>query len=810
MTVAARLRALRRLLGGKSKVARAVRGALYVKLCLVLILGMTFGALYMRLSAGPLSFGHLPERVAAAIEQRMGPGWSVELRNTALMLEGGLPALRATELDIRNPEGALVLRAPSATISVDGYSLMTANLQPRSIEFRDLQLRALLNRDGSITLVPPAEEGGREAKAVVPPPPSNRDPALPSPVSVAVGSVLELLTGSRGIVGGLDRAVLANARLTLVDGEDRERATFPRVDATFMRTEAGGRRFGARFEGPRGTWSLDGEAVAEAGGGYRATMVATNAPAQDLLLLSGLSGVPASTDLKLSGRLAAVLVDGRTRSLTAKLDSNAGTIQIHDKDTSPLTVERLAIEGSWDEGRRTLVLPSLSLKGGATDVTLAGELTAPEGDRPWRASLTSRDATVPGVAPGDAPVRIATLDAALSGQDGIRVDLLKLRGPALDADISALLAATADPKGLEVEVKGTKTAVRTALRFWPEAAATPVRQFLVASLKAGTVDALHLKVAMSGQDLARAMDKMPVPEGAVQIDFSVSDGVLAAAEGLPPLSKATVTGTVSGVAASLKAPSARVEMRDGRALAASEGSFAVDDFWTKDKVGRLAFRLAGGADALGSLLRSPLIQEVGGVDLDPATIKGRTDLRIAVPLPLDAIPKLAELPLAVSGTVSDLSIDKVFGKEKLEGANLAVAYDKGNLAIKGEGKLAGGPASIDVHESRDAGEANVAFTMDDAARARKGMTFGSQLTGPVPMKVSLPLGKAAKGGGMRVEADLSRAVVDGLIPGWQKPAGRPGKVAMLLADLGDKGIEIKDLQLGVRPRAASRHRRPRR
>ena len=147
------------------------------------------------------------------------------------------------------------------------------------------------------------------------------------------------------------------------------------------------------------------------------------------------------------------------------------------------------------------------------------------------------------------------------------------------------------------------------------------------------------------------MDKMPVPEGAVQIDFSVSDGVLAAAEGLPPLSKATVTGTVSGVAASLKAPSARVEMRDGRALAASEGSFAVDDFWTKDKVGRLAFRLAGGADALGSLLRSPLIQEVGGVDLDPATIKGRTDLRIAVPLPLDAIPKLAELPLAVSGTV---------------------------------------------------------------------------------------------------------------------------------------------------------------
>ena len=78
------------------------------------------------------------------------------------------------------------------------------------------------------------------------------------------------------------------------------------------------------------------------------------------------------------------------------------------------------------------------------------------------------------------------------------------------------------------------------------------------------------------------------------------------------------------------------------------------------------------------------------------------------------------------------------------------------------------------------------------------------------MKVSLPLGKAAKGGGMRVEADLSRAVVDGLIPGWQKPAGRPGKVAMLLADLGDKGIDIKDLQLESGPVQLARHRRPRR
>ena len=89
--------------------------------------------------------------------------------------------------------------------------------------------------------------------------------------------------------------------------------------------------------------------------------------------------------------------------------------------------------------------------------------------------------------------------------------------------------------------------------------------------------------------------------------------------------------------------------------------------------------------------------------------------------------------------------------------------------------------------------------MDDAARARKGMTFGAQLVGPIPMKVSVPVGRASKGTGVRVEADLGRAAVDGLIPGWQKAAGKPGKLALVLVDLADKGVELKDIQLDAAP-----------
>jgi hypothetical protein len=141
-------------------------------------------------------------------------------------------------------------------------------------------------------------------------------------------------------------------------------------------------------------------------------------------------------------------------------------------------------------------------------------------------------------------------------------------------------------------------------------------------------------------------------------------------------------------------------------------------------------------------------------------------------------------------------VEKAFGKERLEGAAVSLSFDKGNLAITGTGKLAGTPATLDVRQPRDGpGEIIVAMTLDDAARARKGLSFGTQLTGPVPIRVVLPLGP--KKVAPRIEADLTRAVVDDFIPGWTKPAGRPGRLSFAL--LEGKGMELRELQLDSGP-----------
>lgn len=778
---------------------RVLRGALYVKLGLILFLVVAAGGFYLRLAAGPLSFGRLPERVAEALAARIGPGWTVALRNTAIELHDGAPALRASGLDIRAPGGDLVLRAPHAIVSVDGLSLLSANLQPKAIEFRDLQLRVLVNRDGSLTFSPVQGGDGAEPMPAQPVSPSAEAAASlqrsfegASPVSGVVGSLFDLVVGPKSILSSLGRAQLTNASLVFVDADYRERARFDRVDATFDWAEGGGRRFAATVEGPQGSWQLNGNAAIDGNAAYRATVVTDGAPIQDILLLTGLSGLPATTDLKFSGHVDAAYAEGHVTKLRARLDSNAGVIRIDDRDTSPLRVDHATIGVEWNEAEKALNLQTLELKGGDTQVRLQGRLETLSATDSWRLTLGGKDVVLSGAAAGDRPVRISEIAADLSGPDGVEIKTFWLRGPDLSVDVDGKLGASADPQGLKLDVKAAKTNLRSALRIWPEAVAPPVRRFLLSNLKAGTLESIDLKVDMNGADMAKAVSGEAIPDEALKIEFAISQGVLRAAEGLPPISRMDVTGFVTGTKVSVHAPAGLVEMADGRKMIASDGSFILNNYWDDEALAHIGFRLTGEADGLGALLLEPRIKEIAGLEVDPSTMKGKADLQVGIELAVNNIPAFTDLPLTVNGTLSEFATDKIFGRDRLEGGSLAIAYDKGNLAIKGDGKLGGSPASIDVRQTRQGGEANVSFVLDDAARSRRGLSFGSQLTGAVLLKATMPLGKSAKPG-IFIEADLTKASVDQLIPGWVKQAGKPGKLSFTLIE--GPSSEIRDLQL---------------
>lgn len=779
-------------------------------LCLVLLVGGGIGLAALRLSNGPLRIDGLSARVAEAVAERIGPGWSIAINGSSLELdrENAL-ALRFTGLDIRNPQGALVVRAPLALVSLDPWGLLRLNLQPRSIEFRETQTTAVLHRDGSIAFAASeaARPGDGEARA---PPSVEAVRGRVSPLSAAITSIFGVVLDSGGVVGALDRARVTDAKLRLIDDDGRERAVFARVDGLFGRDPTGdARNFELRLDGPHGAWRFGGSVSGAADGsdGRMGTITLDDLPVTDLLLLSGQSSLPVTTDLKLSARAQVSLSGGRIATMNATLRTGDGSVLIEEKDFNPVTIDSLSAALSWDETARTMALTGLDYAGAGNRAHLTGTWVQSSvgADSAWTASFSSRDATLRGAAPKDAPVTLATIDGHLTGRGGgIAIDDFTATGPGIRGRMTGTIDTGADDGGLTLHVTASDGEVRTALRLWPEHIAPAARYYLVDQLRAGHIDSVDIKIDLSGTELAAATRGEPMPDDALHIDFRVTNAAIDVSADAPPVTKGNVVGAITGRSTAVRNVTAEVRGPDGRGLSISDGSFVIPEILPERVVAQIGMRLTGGAEGIASVLQAKLFRSLMSVELDPGTIKGSADLRVDFPLDLKHIPDLLDMPVTLSGSLSDLSVDKVMGKDRLESGRFAVSYDRGSFAMKGDGKVAGAPVSVDLRQPKPGqpGEAVVNLALDEAARGKKGLPTAPQLSGTVPVRAIVPIGRPGPGRPpVKVEADLTRAGIDGLLPGMVKAAGKPGRLAFTLVDNG-QSLELRDLALDAAPASA--------
>jgi len=781
--------------------ARRWRGLCFLSAGVLLLLAVSLvGAGILRLTYGPLRIDGLSERVGAALAERIGPGWTVTLRDSALELDNeNSLALRVTGLDIRNPEGATVVRAPLAVVSLDTWGLARFTVQPRSIEFRDVQMTALVHRDGSIAFAASEAANPKSASPHTLPSVDTARGSV-SPVSAAVGSIFGVVLDSAGVVGALDRARITDARLTLVDEEGHERAVFEHVNGLFGRDATqDARLFELRIDGPHGEWRFGGT-LREAGGSRRTGVITLDdLPLADLLLLSGKSALPILTDLKLSARADVALDGSRIEDMKASLRTSDGNVLIQEKDFNPVTIESITASARWDEAARALHLDALDYRGAGNEVHLTGAWTeSPAGsDTAWTATLSGRDAVLRGAAPADTAVPIGSLEARISGKGGgVSIDDFSLKGPTVTGRITGTLATAGDDEGLTLRVVASDSDLRTALRLWPEHIAPGARNYLVDELRGGRLDSVDLTVDMSAGELAAATRGDPMPDQALRIAFAVSNATLAVSPDAPPLSRGRVAGTVTGQSTTIRGVTAEIRNEEGRTLAVNDGSFVIAEITPEKVQAQIGLRLTGGADALASLLQAKMFKSLVGAEIDPATVKGAADLRIDFPLNLKHVPELVDLPVTLNGTLADLAVEKAMGKDRLEGGRFALAYDRSGFSMKGEGRLAGAPIAAEMKGLKPGvpGELNLAMTLDEAFRARKGLPVAPQLTGPITARAVVPVGRSGQGKPpVRVEADLARAGLDGVLPGLVKAAGRPGRLGFTYAEGAGGAAELRDI-----------------
>jgi hypothetical protein len=166
---------------------------------------------------------------------------------------------------------------------------------------------------------------------------------------------------------------------------------------------------------------------------------------------------------------------------------------------------------------------------------------------------------------------------------------------------------------------------------------------------------------------------------------------------------------------------------------------------------------------------------------------------LGMPLKADLPPGSTNYTVSVETT--NFAADRMIMGQKVESALLRATATPQGFQLKGDVKIAGAPMSLEYRKVRSESEAEIRLQgmLDEATRANLGFEMGEAISGAIPVRLS---GRVATGsdreGRFNIEADLTSTQIDGLLPGWAKPAGKPARATFVLTTK-PQSIRVEDL-----------------
>src|SRR5258706_15193212 len=181
------------------------------------------------------------------------------------------------------------------------------------------------------------------------------------------------------------------------------------------------------------------------------------------------------------------------------------------------------------------------------------------------------------------------------------------------------------------------------------------------------------------------------------------------------------------------------------------------------------------------------LRDAAGVPIDPATSRGNVLATVNLALPLAGEVKSSTLSYSVAADIVNFSADRFVMSQKVEAQTLRATANNQGYQVKGDMRIGGTPASVELRRgAREPGaEVRMTGTLDDGARARFGFDVSGAITGPVPVKVG---GRGALSGDgdrrLSVEADFTQAKFDNLMSGWSKAQKTPARATFTFVGRG--------------------------
>ena len=578
--------------------------------------------------------------------------------------------------------------------------------------------------------------------------------------------------GATGLDGhDLRELGLKNGNLIVDDRRNGKRWTFDHINASLTRPPQGGVLFRLQSDNRQRPWLLSAAMRPMADGVRAVGIEARQVSTRDILLALRVNENAFDADLPLSASIRAdVAADGTPQIVQGQLLAGAGTVVDHEgHDVVRVKVERADFRFDWDIHRHSLIVP-FQVKAGGNQFTMRAVLQAPTDDSGvWKFALARGDRVIDPVilaAGGPNQESLALNRVNLHG----RIDTVRRRIELEQGDIShsdtrpthnvgVAFSGSLDYSGAEPRlafgVAGTRMPASVLKRVWPIFVAGDVRSWVESHISGGMVE--RIVIAGNAPLADFRTDGPPTPDDGLSIDIETSGTTLRPVPELPAIHDADLTVRITGRTATINLGRGTVEVAPGRRLNIANGVFEVPDTHPKPAPARVHFRIDGSVPSAALLLANKLLRDEVDFALDPASSRGTVAARVSLALPIGRALPRGSITYDVKADLSSFAADKLVMGHKLEAASLHIEASSSGYQIKGNVKINGMPATLQViRKKKDPeGEVLLQAKLDEAARRRLGIDLGDAVTGTIPIKLTGQFSPGAKDPPLNLSADLT-------------------------------------------------------
>ena len=774
----------------------------------VVIVGAAVGGMSWRLSQGPISLDLATPWLVEAIQEKLGGQQRVEVGGTQIeRTEQGRTSVRLLNVVLRDSDGAVVASAPKVEVGLSGPALLIGQIRAERVSLVGAEVSVRIEPDGRLAIftggdtrpiaVAPAGPGhpASPASTPQPAPDATAEPDLYRKGADGFAAALAWIDSlSRTGLDGRDLSEIGLKSGTLIVEDQREKAswTFENIDVSLNRPKRGGVQFNMESGDPGKRWSINASVTPSGNDRRSVRLDATRVPARDLLLALRFADLPVKADLPLSVRLRAELgPDGNPNVVHAGIVAGAGVIS-GDGNAEPIRLERASLNLEWNAAQRTLVMP-LQMALGGNRFTLVGQMEVPAKPQDlWRVQLGGGSIVLDSNSRSPLVLsRIRVNARADPVRRQIHIDDGELGNVETGIAFSGGLDYSETPR-LKLGLAAGRMSLRTLQRLWPTFMAPDVRRWVVEHVSQGTVERVDIAVNAPIEVLGSVGP--PIPDDGLSIALLTSGTTLRPIGELPPIQEAELDVRTTGRTATVRLRQGTLTMPSGRKLALSEGAFRIPDTHEHPPKSRTHLRIQGPVPAAAELLAMERLRAASRAPLNPATSRGNVNARVTLDIPVVKDLSKVNVGYALDVEFTNFAAERMIMGHRVEAASLRLRGDHFGYAVKGDVKIAGAPASLDyrVNKSQGDDEVRLQGVLDEATRGVFGLDLAPALTGPVPIKLTGRIGVNDKDGRFAVEADLTQARIDELLPGLEKPPAKPARATFTLTTKGSN-TRIDDL-----------------